>query len=160
LGSLRFFSLTGIGLPDGGAVGALIQRVAQRRGIRQFVKFAIVGTSGFVVNGIVFTLLRIPLSLEQKQEWYFPMFSIAFMAGGVSNYVLNRTWTFRSTGHALGEGAKFLTVSAIALCISLLVSYLAAPFLGKGHKLWFVATCAGIVVNFFVNKYWTFRSVL
>jgi putative flippase GtrA len=32
--------------------------------------------------------------------------------------------------------------------------------LGKGHKLWFLSTCAGIVVNFFVNKYWTFRSVL
>ncbi len=142
------------------AAASWIGRLTQQRGIRQFIKFAIVGTSGFAVNGVVFTLLQLPLAIEQREAWYYLIFSIAFMAGGVSNYFLNRVWTFRSTGHALGEGAKFLTVSAIALCVSLLVSYAAAPILGKGHKLWFVSTCAGIVVNFFVNKYWTFRSVL
>jgi putative flippase GtrA len=148
-------------LPEStGITGSLLGRIAQRRGIRQFVKFAIVGTSGFLVNGVVFTLLQLPLGIEQRQTWYYLIFSVAFMAGGVSNYFLNRVWTFRSTGHALGEGAKFLTVSAIALCVSLIVSFAASPVLGKGHKLWFVSTCAGIIVNFFVNKYWTFRSVL
>ena len=138
----------------------LFHAVTQRRGARQFVKFAIVGTSGFIVNLVVFTLLQLPLSIEQRQTAYYAIFSIAFLAGGVSNYFLNRVWTFRSSGNAFTEGVKFLTVSAIALCVSLLVSYLAAPALGKGHKLWFISTCAGIVVNFFVNKYWTFRSVL
>jgi putative flippase GtrA len=142
------------------AAASMIGRITQRRGVRQFIKFAIVGTSGFLVNGVVFTLLQLPLSIDQRETWYYVMFSAAFMAGGVSNYFLNRVWTFRSTGHALGEGAKFLTVSAIALCVSLLVSFAASPLLGKGHKLWFLSTCAGIVVNFFVNKYWTFRSVL
>jgi putative flippase GtrA len=139
---------------------SLFRRIAHRRGIRQFVKFGIVGASGFFVNLIVFTLLQVPLSVPARQQYYYAIFSIAFLAGGVSNYFLNRIWTFRSSGHAFAEGAKFLTVSAIALCVSLLVSYLSAPALGKGHKLWFVSTCAGIVVNFFVNKYWTFRSVL
>ncbi|HEY1727828.1 MAG TPA: GtrA family protein [Candidatus Baltobacteraceae bacterium] len=148
-------------MPESATTAAsLIGRITQRRGIRQFIKFAIVGTSGFAVNGGVFTILQLPLSIDQRQMWYYAIFSIAFMAGGVSNYFLNRVWTFRSTGHALGEGAKFLTVSAIALCVSLIVSLAASPMLGKGHKLWFVSTCAGIIVNFFVNKYWTFRSVL
>jgi putative flippase GtrA len=138
----------------------LIQQIAQRRGVRQFVKFGIVGASGFLVNFVVFTALQIPLTIPERQQYYYALFSIGFLAGGLSNYFLNRVWTFRSTGHALHEGVKFLTVSAIALCFSLLVSYLAAPALGKGHKLWFVSTCAGILVNFFVNKYWTFRSVL
>ena len=138
----------------------MIQRVTQRRGVRQFVKFAIVGTSGFLVNFVVFTLLQLPLSVAQREVAYYAIFSIAFLAGGVSNYFLNRSWTFRSNAHAVTEGVKFLTVSAIALCFSLVVSYAAAPVLGKGHRLWFVSTCAGILVNFFVNKYWTFRSVL
>ena len=138
----------------------MIARIAQRRGVRQFVKFGIVGTSGFLVNLLVFTLLQVPFSVPAREQYYYAMFCMAFLAGGVSNYFLNRIWTFRSSGHALGEGVKFLTVSVIALCCSLMVSYLAAPSLGKGHKLWFVSTCAGIVVNFFVNKYWTFRSVL
>jgi len=140
-------------------LGGLIQQLTQRRGVRQFVKFGIVGASGFLVNLLVFTLLQEPLSVPQRQHDYYVLFSAAFLAGGVSNYVLNRIWTFRSSGHAVLEGAQFLTVSVIALCMSLVVSYLAAPELGKGHKLWFVSTCAGILVNFFVNKYWTFRSV-
>jgi putative flippase GtrA len=71
---------------------------------------------------------------------------------------LNRIWTFRSTGHAGKEAAQFLTVSVLALLVGLLVSSLVAPALGRGHKTWFIATLSGIVVNFFVNKYWTFRS--
>jgi len=141
-------------------LGGLIHQLTQRRGIRQFVKFGIVGASGFIVNLAVFTLLQLPLSIPQRQHAYYVIFSVGFLAGGVSNYILNRIWTFRSTGHAVREGVQFLSVSTIALCVSLLVSYLAAPELGKGHKLWFVSTCAGIFVNFFVNKYWTFRSVL
>lgn len=138
----------------------MIHHLTQRRGVRQFVKFGIVGASGFLVNLLVFTLLQLPLSVPSREQYYYAMFSIAFLAGGVSNYFLNRIWTFRSTGHAFREGAQFLTVSVLALAFSLLVSYFAAPSLGKGHKLWFVSTCAGIIVNFFVNKYWTFRSVL
>ena len=90
---------------------------------------------------------------------YYAIYSIAFLAGGVSNYFLNRRWTFRSTGHAGQEAVQFLSVSVLALVVGLIVSALAAPELGHGHKLWFVATVSGIVVNFFVNKYWTFRSV-
>ncbi|MBV8654634.1 MAG: GtrA family protein, partial [Candidatus Eremiobacteraeota bacterium] len=70
-----------------------------------------------------------------------------------------RVWTFRSTGHAVREGAQFLTVSAIALGVGLGVSALVAPWLGHGHKTWLVATLSGIVVNFFLNKYWTFKDV-
>jgi len=84
-------------------------------------------------------------------------YSVAFLAGGVSNYVFNRIWTFRATGPALVQGIQFLTVSAIALGVGLLVSHLFEPALGPGHKLWLLATISGMFVNFFINKYWTFR---
>ena len=29
----------------------------------------------------------------------------------------------------------------------------------RHHTVWFVATLSGMFLNFFVNKYWTFRSV-
>ena len=141
-------------------MGSLIAKITRRRGVRQFVKFGIVGTSGFLVNLIVFTLLQLPLSVPARREAYFALFTVGFYSGAISNYFLNRVWTFRSSGHALKEGVQFLTVSTIALCVGLIVSYLGAPVLGRGHLLWFVSTLAGIVVNFFVNKYWTFRSVL
>jgi putative flippase GtrA len=128
--------------------------------VRQFVKFGIVGSSGFLVNLLVFTAVQAALTPPDRVRYYQLLFSLGFMAGGVSNYFLNRVWTFRSRGHAVHEGAKFLTVSAIALIVGLVTSALVEPVLGHGHKTWFVSTVAGIVVNFFVNKYWTFRSVL
>jgi putative flippase GtrA len=139
---------------------ALFDRIARRRGVRQFVKFGIVGASGFVVNLVIFTALRHPLTVDQRVHWYYVVYSIAFLCGGVSNYVLNRIWTFRSSGHAVREGLSFISVSAIALIVALIVGHLMAPIVGNGHKNWFISTCAAMVVNFIVNKYWTFRSVL
>ena len=137
----------------------MLASLTERRGVRQFVKFGIVGLSGFVVNLVVFTLLQRVVPSHARPLEYNIIYSISFLAGGVSNYYFNRVWTFRSTGHAVREGAQFLTVSAIALAVGLLVSALVSPWLGHGHKTWLVATLSGIVVNFFLNKYWTFKNV-
>jgi len=137
----------------------IVQRITQRRGVRQLVKFGIVGTSGLAVNVVIFTILQKMVPNHAAPFQYNLIYSISFLSGGVSNYFLNRIWTFRSTGHAGKEGAAFLTVSVIALLVGLVVSTAFAPLLGRGHKLWLLATLAGIFVNFFINKYWTFRAV-
>lgn len=137
----------------------MLASISERRGVRQFVKFGIVGASGFLVNLIVFTLLQRVVPDHARPLQYNIIYSLAFMAGGVSNYYFNRVWTFRSQGHAVREGAQFLTVSAIALGVGLGVSAAVSPWLGHGHKTWLVATLSGIVVNFFLNKYWTFKHV-
>ena len=55
-----------------------VRRLTQRRGIRQIVKFGIVGASGTLVNLIIFTLLqrftRYPIWVD---------FSVVFMVGGI-----------------------------------------------------------------------------
>jgi putative flippase GtrA len=137
----------------------IFERVRNRRGVRQFVKFGIVGASGFVVNFVVFTVLQRLVPNHAAAGPYYAIYSVAFLSGGVSNYFLNRAWTFRSTGHAGKEAVQFLSVSVMALLVGFAVSALASPYFGRGHKTWFLATVSGIVVNFFVNKYWTFRSV-
>lgn len=134
----------------------MISSVTQSRGLRQFVKFGIVGASGFVINFIIFTLLQkltpLPLLVDN---------SIGFMGGGVSNYFLNRAWTFRSTGHAGKEGAQFLTVSAIALGVSdgAFAILQHTPLAHHYHTMWFIANVSSIFVNFFLNKYWTFKHL-
>jgi putative flippase GtrA len=134
----------------------LVGRIAQRRGVRQFVKFGIVGTSGMAVNLVLFTILQRGTTLPL---WFD--FSAGFMLGGVSNYFLNRIWTFRSSGHAGREGFQFLTVSFIALLVGNAVVYVLETRLGfhRHHTVWLVSTLSGVFVNFFLNKYWTFRSV-
>ena len=126
-----------------------------RRGVRQFVKFAIVGASGTVVNFIVAHALEKTTALG-----WFADFSIGFMAGGVSNYFLNRVWTFRSRRNPLVEGTQFLAVSAVALIAGNVV-IAAAQRSGFHHftLTWLAATIAGVFINFFLNKYWTFRHL-
>ncbi len=136
----------------------LARRLAQRRGVRQFVKFGIVGASGFVVNLVIFSVLQAATPRDLQAAHYTLNFSISFLSGGVSNYFLNRAWTFRSSAHPVRQGMQFLAVSGVALLVGLGVSHLVVPYLGPGHKTWFVGNVSGIVVNFFVNKYWTFRE--
>jgi len=136
---------------------SLVSRITQRRGFRQFVKFGIVGVSGTLVNLILFTAIQQVDPAHGVPLHFYVISSVAFLSGGVSNYFLNRVWTFRSTGHAGREGVQFLSVSVLALLVNLGVSWLVSPHLGYGHKTWFVALVASIFVNFFLNKYWTFR---
>lgn len=91
---------------------------------------------------------------------WFADFAVGFMVGGVSNYVLNRIWTFGSRRNPFVEGLQFLMVSAIALILGRVVFAIAERF-GFHHftTVWLVATLAGIFVNFFLNKYWTFRHL-
>ena len=140
----------------GEAGSGILQRLSQRRGVRQFVKFGIVGASGFVVNFLVFTLLEKLTTLPPILDN-----SVGFMAGGVSNYFLNRTWTFRSSGHAGKEGVQFLTVSLLALAVSDVVFFILqhAFHYRHDHTIWFISTVSSIFVNFFLNKYWTFRHL-
>ena len=127
----------------------------RRRGVRQFVKFAIVGASGTIINFIVAHALEKSTALG-----WFADFSIGFMAGGVSNYFLNRIWTFGSRRNPLIEGAQFLAVSAVALIAGNVV-IAAAQRAGFHHftLTWLAATAAGVFINFFLNKYWTFRHL-
>jgi putative flippase GtrA len=130
-------------------------RFMARRGVRQFVKFAIVGLSGAAVSFVVFHILlhfRLDLRLA---------FSIGFILGGVNNYWWNRWWTFRSSGHMGKELAQFLTVSAVALGLGILITgeldkHLTA-FQLRNSLIWLCGTIGGMGVNFFFNKYWTFR---
>jgi putative flippase GtrA len=122
--------------------------------LRQFVKFGMVGFTGLVVNFVISHGM-------QKGAPGFPWaadFSIGYMAGGISNWYLNRVWTFRSSANAAVESIQFLFVSLISLGVGDIVFWL-QPF---GHRhfsfTWAAATGAGIFVNFFLNKYWTFRN--
>jgi dolichol-phosphate mannosyltransferase len=137
------------------AAGEGLRGWSRRRGVRQFVKFGVVGASGTVVNFVVAHALEKTTTLS-----WFVDFAIGFMIGGVSNYIFNRIWTFGSRRNPFVEGLQFLTVSAIALLAGRFVFALAER--AQFHHFtatWFLATIAGTFVNFFINKYWTFRHL-
>jgi len=121
--------------------------------VRQFVKFGIVGASGMIVNFVVAHAL-----LQTTRLSWFADFSTGFMLGGVSNYLLNRIWTFGSRRNPFVEGVQFLAVSAVALIAGNAVIAIAQRAAFHHFTVtWFLATLSGIFINFFLNKYWTFR---
>jgi len=127
------------------------------RALRTFIRFAVVGASGTLVNLGAFSLLlqtglnkfvSSPLAIEISIVW---------------NFLLNNYWTFgdrktRDRTHV--RGLKFNLVSLVSLGVSFttfVTLSLLAPRLSP-----LISQLAGIIpavfVNYFLNSYWTFRA--
>ena len=66
------------------SANTLIERLTQRRGVRQFLKFGVVGASGFIVNLVIFTVLQRVVPNYTATGPYRAIYSIAFLSGGQS----------------------------------------------------------------------------
>ena len=89
-----------------------------RREVERFVKFALVGTLGMVID---LTMLNV---LHGLLGWHLLVAnSISFSAAVVSNFTWNRLWTFPETRHrpVASQLAQFATVSVIGLGLNNLV---------------------------------------
>lgn len=143
-----------------------------RKESKRFVKFLLVGASGFVVDASVFfvltSLLRVPDLVAQV---------FSFAAAVVSNFTLNRYWTYPEsrTKSIRRQMTQFTLVNLAGLAIRSLIFLvvldpyrrLAAlqtlvriepAFLARYAAL---ATAVTVVLlwNFFVNRYWTYNDV-
>jgi putative flippase GtrA len=135
------------------AWAAAVPRLARARELGAFVRFAAVGALGYAANLVVFAAL-VGAGLH-----YLPAALVAWTAAALQNYALNRAWTFREArGPVLGQGARFLLVSAAALCANLLVleglTSLDLPKLVAQA----LAVAAALPLNFGGNRLWTFRA--
>ena len=128
----------------------------------KFLKFGVVGASGFVIHGGLLYLLRDVVGINQ-----FLANVIGFVAAASSNYVLNRVWTFRSRETQVGvEYLKFILVSVVGLGINTgslwLLTRLIPAWSGEGdwrfYILWAVAVGITTLWNFFGNMLFTFKQ--
>src|SRR3569623_89699 len=119
----------------------------------QFVRFCAVGASGYAVNLAVYvTLLAVGLH-------YLAAAAIAFLVAAASNYLWNRTWTFRaSEAPVLGQGVRALVVSALSLGANRLFLFTLVAG-GAGHL---AAPAVALVLatpfSFAANTLWAFAS--
>lgn len=122
----------------------------------QFTKFAIVGTTGTVVD---FGVLNLLVILFQFNIYLANTFS--FSAAVLNNFLLNRAWTFRELrgGNPAVQLVQFAIVSIGGYIINQAMMYL---FIEHVH-LWYnwakaVATLVVLFWNFAGNRLWTFRG--
>ena len=146
--------------------------LTQRRGVRQFVKFGIVGASSTVIN-----LLVLYLMLRLLHGHRYISATVAFLVSVVNGYVWNKRWTFKEaqTKAVHTQFTQFLLVNLVGLGLDLLIIALTSgPLEHELHALrlgWpadkiervavlasqLVATAVIVFWNFFANRFWTFK---
>ena len=118
----------------------------------EVLRYCVVGGTGYVVNLVAFLI-------ADRSMTYTLAFSLAFVLAATSNFVWNRLWTFRVRhGVPHHQYVRFLTVSAMALCLDLAV--LRALVEAGGMAKVSAAALAILVatpVSFLGNKLWTFQ---
>jgi putative flippase GtrA len=129
----------------------LIER--HRHSFGEFIKFALVGLLNTGVDVAIFFLLT----------WVGTQYVVAqivsYSCGAGNSYLLNKFWTFRSSGLSYAEIIRFITVNLVTLGISIVV--LSLLFETAGMELPMskaLATVSALAVNFLGNKLWVFKS--
>lgn len=144
---------------------ASLGQFMQRRGVRQFIKFCIIGFSSMIID------ISIQLYLIRALNWNWILAQTLSFCVAVSNgYIWNSMWTFKGVGESKHHEMylKFVGVNVIGLVLNLIIMNIVF-LLFTGHLLlhgnptkmqWNVAKgCAVVLVaiwNFFASKKWTF----
>ena len=158
--------------PDRPASLAQLTELTRRRGVRQFVKFGIVGASSTVIT---FVVLNLMLNLLHGHR--FISATAAFLVSVSNGYFWNKRWTFREAQVKAvhKQYTQFLLVNVVGLVLTWLIMLLIAtpvenelrtlnPLLHpeKAYKLatniaQLVAIPIVVFWNFFANRRWTFQ---
>ncbi len=132
------------------------------REVGRFVRFAVVGGVGTIVDFTILVVLKevvgLPLLLAN---------TISYLAGVANNFTLNRVWTYpEARSKAVWrQFVQFLMVSTAGLILNNLIVHLLAQPLGdllNMQNTGYIAAkvlATGIVVfwNFTANRLWTFN---
>ncbi len=124
---------------------------------KTFIKFAIVGTVGVLVNLGTFTVM-INAGLNK-----FIASPISIEISIISNFLINNFWTFADRNNKDKfhlKGLKFNIVSIIALGVSystfVLLSFIFPNTTPQIHQA--IGIIPAIFVNYLLNSYWTFKE--
>jgi putative flippase GtrA len=121
----------------------------------KFIRYVLVGFVGVAVDFSITYLFK-----EYVKVSKYIANSLGFCTAVVTNYFLNRYWTFGIRGEDVFiQFGTFVVVSLIGLSINNLIIYL----LNEKLKINFyvskiIAISVVVFWNFFVNYYYTFRS--
>lgn len=139
----------------------------------RFIKFATVGALGALIDFAVMNLMTHLFSLRLVYAG-----SISFICAVLSNFTLNRYWTYPDSRsrHFLHQLGMFFLVNAAGIAFRIpILHYVEPPManivqsithfpLANAHLLAKNATLALAIAlvmiwNFFINRYWTYNDI-
>ena len=123
--------------------------------IYKFIRFGLVGFSGIFVDFGTTYLLKEKLKVHK-----YVASSCGFLLATISNYLLNRYWTFQSTDpKAFEQFGKFFAIALVGLLFSNLIIYILNDKLKINFYLSKVFAIAAVSIwNFFANYIYTFAG--
>lgn len=125
---------------------------SEKKGMKQFFQFLLVGVLNTLVDLIVTGLLQWGFSLLTTASlltYYIPKV-IGYGCGVVNSYVLNSAWTFREERRRdAREMGTFLIVNLLTLGLSLLLMYLFKDVFGLSN--WWEGLVGQIALIRFVS---------
>lgn len=126
----------------------------ERNRFISFMKFGITGLSGMVLDFSVTWLFKDVLFINK-----FLANGIGFTAAVISNYLINRAWTFRSKAKMTRQFAGFATVSVIGLLLNTLIVYVFNQLLSLNFYFSKVIAVGLVFIwNFSINYFFVFKS--
>jgi putative flippase GtrA len=146
-----------------------------RRELKRFAKFSVVGAIGFVIDAGALNIMVVVLGMSTDQLRPLAK-TISFLLAVTSNFIWNRYWTYPESRlkRLRLQAAQFALVNVVGLALNLLIFVgiseplipLLQGFYGKHWGL-MLGTNAGLVCavavvlfwNFFVNRHWTYSDV-
>jgi putative flippase GtrA len=121
-----------------------------RRVSAQFARFLTVGLSNTALSYLVYASLVAVVP-------YWIAGALAFAAGAVNGYVLNRRWTF-AAADSVGARTRYVAVQLAGLGTTTGLLWLLVGREGL-HRLWAYALTIPVVTlaTFAANRTWTFQ---
>lgn len=124
--------------------------------VTKFIMFSVVGASGVLVDFFVTWVFK-----EKVKTHKYVANSLGFITATISNYLLNRYWTFNTDGVSaqFHEFSKFFFIALIGLIINNAILYLLHEKT-KWNFYFSKLVAIGIVSiwNFSFNYFYTFAS--
>ncbi len=140
-------------------LGLNIYSIVQKKEVRRFVKFCLVGASGVLVN-----MFFLWFFTEKVKLYYLLSSLLAIEISLLSNFVLNDLWTWHDRGkEGKTEYFKRMLQYHISSSAAILTNFSLLWILtGIFHVYYLISNVFGILcgtfLNFFLNDRWTFKQ--
>ena len=127
-------------------------------GLRHSVaRFVAVGCTNFVVSFAAFYLAYRYLPLGSFDGRGAVANVVAYAAGMLNSFMLNRAWTFGAEGHVAMHAARFVMLNAATLAASTLIVYLLVDRAGLPElAVWLPLTLVILATHYLGMKHWAF----
>jgi putative flippase GtrA len=124
-----------------------------------FARFVVVGCANFVVSFAAFYASYMYLPLGESSGRGAVSNVLAYCAGLINSFVLNRLWTFRAEGHVAAHAVRFGLLNAATLVGSTVVVLLLVDRAGlPALAVWLPLTLAILATHYLGMKHWAFAE--